>query len=297
MILTNIKATIANLFQILRSCLMMARMSRPTSLKRFVASEESCYILGNGPSLKADIEMIPPSNSFVAVNSFSTTAQFARLKPKLYILVDPAFWNSKETSPSLLKLREDVLTCIRTKTAWEMHVIIPVAAEKDNLVHESLKINNFIEVHTFNNAPITGPKWFRRFFYNRGLASPRNQNVLVAAIYVCIMVNFRQILLLGADHSWHEDLFLDIDNVVCLVDKHFYDSESSSPQARPFLKSKDETFSMSELFNVFSITFNAYEQLSWFANEKGVLIVNRSSKSYIDAFKRIPLTAKPDEIV
>ena len=61
-----------------------------------IKNSGSCFILGNGPSLKADIvkyiDEIKNSNTFV-VNDFAKSDFYEVVKPKYYVLVDPSYWS------------------------------------------------------------------------------------------------------------------------------------------------------------------------------------------------------------
>ena len=50
---------------------------------------------------------------------------------------------------------------------------------------------------------------------------PFSQNVLVAAIYISLNLGYKNIYLLGADHSWAHDVSVNDDNQLCLNDRHF----------------------------------------------------------------------------
>ena len=117
---------------------------------------------------------------------------------------------------------------------------------------------------------------------------PPAQNVLVACLYLCLHMEYKKIMLLGADHSWHETLALDEQNRVCLRDRHFYDKGVA---LRPFTMdgSSDKIFTMDALFFALGRMFAGYWQIAAYAKTLGVRIVNASSVTYIDAFPRIPL--------
>ena len=60
--------------------------------------EKRLLILGNGPSLKKDIErinLIHGTSDIFAVNNFANTEYFEKYKPKYYFLFDRMFWSNK----------------------------------------------------------------------------------------------------------------------------------------------------------------------------------------------------------
>ena len=59
--------------------------------KRF----DTCVVLGNGPSLKEDINNINHiGNDFVVVNHFSESEKFNLYKPTKYVIIDTYFWDA-----------------------------------------------------------------------------------------------------------------------------------------------------------------------------------------------------------
>ena len=121
--------------------------------------------------------------------------------------------------------------------------------------------------------------------FDLNLGLPHAQNVLIAAIFLGIRIGYRDIVILGADHSWHESVVLDELNRVCLRDNHFYEQSS---ELKPFTidGSPDNIFTIDELFLAIGRMFNGYRRLRVYANRCCAVVVNASSHTYIDAFTR-----------
>lgn len=80
------------------------------SPKDFYRTHEKCTVLGNGPSLKSDINSIGTDSDVIAVNHFSESEHFTALKPNKYILIDSYFWD-ETTHSSLVEKKE--INCLK----------------------------------------------------------------------------------------------------------------------------------------------------------------------------------------
>ena len=139
-------------------------------------------------------------------------------------------------------------------------------------------------------VPVTdGPCWLRHGLYRANLALPRVETVLVGAIFIMLQLGYRTVYVLGADHSWHEDVVVDRSNRVCLRDRHFYDTGET--KLIPFFKDPNETttFTMHETYRVLGKMFKGYFFISDYARYLNAKIYNASDKTYIDAFDRYDL--------
>ncbi|MCR9633792.1 hypothetical protein NB520_20045, partial [Vibrio antiquarius] len=73
-------------------------LSKDNSLNEIYSSNKSkkCIVLGNGPSIKNDIEVIKKqigNSDYLAVNHFCENSDFEILKPNKYVLLDEYFWH------------------------------------------------------------------------------------------------------------------------------------------------------------------------------------------------------------
>lgn len=249
---------------------------------------QACVILGNGPSLSDDLREHVESLvglDLYCVGRFAESAEYCDLKPKHYVFADPMWW--LPDAPAVTKkLRDGLFAAIAVKTRWPMHILAPVQAEA--LIRSTFQGSPFIVPVFFNLTPVTSSLWIAKHIYARNLGMPPVQNVLVACIFLALRMGHKNIVLLGADHSWHETLALDERNRVCLQDRHFYDKEVS---LKPFTMdgSPDNIFTMDRLFFALGRMFEGYWSLARYAQTQAATIQNASSTTYIDAFPRTTL--------
>ena len=253
-----------------------------------IANTPSCIVLGNGPSLKTSLEKYPDfftKHALVCVNSFSITEEYTTLKPTYYVILDPGFWYGDSdvvtnTIDSLIK-----------KTTWTVYLLVPHLAKQSPKFRELNKHNPNIKINYFNYTVYRGFKSIGYKLYKNNIAMIQSQNVLVGSLFLALNIGFKEIYLFGADHTWHETLYVNDENIVCLKHLHFYDGKEK-PDYRPFYKGihLKETFNMYEVFTTFAKIFYGYMQVNEYAEFRKAKIYNASEVSYIDAFERIKLS-------
>ena len=249
-------------------------------------SRPAAIILGTGPSLTFDLSSIEEviknqKTDIWAVNSFVLSDHYSRLRPSNYVFADPAYW-SIDAPPEMERYKISVLNSFLKKTEWDVIVHLPFDAMSSNFIC-SLK-SKHIKINFYNRTAVNGFKKFQNFIYSLGLGMPPPFNVLIATLTLCINFNYRRIYLYGADHSWHEDTKLDDENHILISQTSFY-FQNILPQ-RVNKVSEKIYFSNAELFKRWGEIFHQYEILDDYATNKKVIIINKSNKSYIDAFRK-----------
>ncbi|NJL74615.1 MAG: hypothetical protein HC892_05805 [Saprospiraceae bacterium] len=119
---------------------------------------------------------------------------------------------------------------------------------------------------------------------------PRPHNVLIPSLMLAINIGFKEIFVVGADHSWLEELTVNENNEALLHQKHFYDEESSKPEY--MYRQGKRPRKLHEILEKFMLSFRAYFDIREYSESKEVQIWNATPKSYIDAFERNTLPKK-----
>lgn len=275
--------------QCINTCISFAKalLHFPFRSKLPASLAESCVILGNGPSLSHSLHLhmdFFKKHPLFAVNSFAMTDAYTVLKPSNYVILDPGFWmhSGKQVT--------DTLDALRINTGWPLELFVPTQARKSELFKTLAQANPHIRLNYYNYTVYKGFKSPGYFFFKKNLAMPQCQNVLAAAVFLGINTGYKAVYIFGADHSWHESLYVNDENIVCVKQVHFYDEEQKVSY-HPFYKGPHirETFRMDEIFHTFGKAFYSYRVLSDYAVSRGCMIYNASETSAIDAFKRIKL--------
>ena len=252
-------------------------------------SGNSCYILGNGPSLHQDLERcmarFEPEN-IIAVNYFGTSDLYARLKPNLYVLADPAYYLDN-LIPGVQNQVDNLLSELKEKTNWYVTVFVPLKGQKK--IQDKLKANEFISVVGYNSVNTwKGFKWFDHWVYNHQWAVVSGLNVVMIALLLAINVGFKKIFLMGVDHTWHKNIIVGEDNKTYEYDTHFYDKEMVKPI--PLLVERGNKIihlKLHEQLGYVKKVFEVYHYMQDYAKYKQVEIVNCTPASFIDAFERL----------
>lgn len=244
------------------------------------------FILGNGPSLKSDFERIlsirEEGNSMMAVNSFCISKMYDIIRPDYYVIADPGFFENNPTE-EVANLQESILNSLINNTYWEMTLFVPYVAKKFKRLNSIMTNSSIKIVFVRGNAIYGGFRNLNNYFYKLNLATPVFFNVLSACIFYSIKLKFKEILLWGGDHSWHEQYTLSRENRLFTMDKHFYDDES---EAIPHVNVDGSFKKVHEEFLSLSRAFESYHVLKSYADYEGVKIKNFSSISWIDAFTK-----------
>lgn len=287
-ILNNYKGVTSFLLQFLNTSLSLIKViisANFTANKLPNATSKSCVILGNGPSLTSSLfkyESALNNHSLMCVNNFASTLQFEQLKPSYYVMLDPSYWSTNPT-----KAVQDCFSNLSNKTNWPLHLLVPTQAKKSANFTNFISSNKNIKIHYFNYIVFKGFSVVAHFFFKNNLATPQCQNILVACLFLSINIGFKNIYLLGADHTWHQNLHINQNNDLCLKDVHFYDNIEQT-NYRLFYKdaSHTKTFTMHEILTTLSKAFYGYKKIKDYADSRNVAIYNASEISFIDAFTR-----------
>lgn len=271
---------------ILEIILFFYRVIRHRSFCRDLKKDRKgkVLILANGPSIKDTLPILLSNNvanlEFVVLNFFAFDDAFFKLKPKHYCLADPMFFGSGYNSDNVNKL----YTILDKRVNWNLNLYVPISAYR----HSFRKFNNSnIEIIRINDVQYSGFESFRNFFYKSNLALPRSQTVAILAIFIALNKGFTDIDLYGVDHSFTETLVVDNNNRLCNKDRHFYDKETDV-ELKPIIRpDNNQPWKIGEYLEAIARMFKSHDLLSSYADYLGVNIVNRTSVSFIDSYKRV----------
>ena len=147
-----------------------------------------------------------------------------------------------------------------------------------------LKNQNNISLHYLKNTPLWGGHpWFNLMLMKTRIGNPPYQNVMVASIFWGVSMGFKEILLLGANHSWVQNLYVGIDNKVYSKMNHFYGKTE-------YLEHKSSfglPISLEEELFAFYNSIKSYHLIEKLAKWKNCKIINMTENSFIDAFQKI----------
>ena len=261
-------------------------LSKKVSRKNRVFDTDRCLILGNGPSLKEvlkDAAFMQEQGLKICVNYFALSPHYVEVKPEFMVLQAPEFWIDN-VNQSYIDNRQELFKTIVSKTNWNLVLWIPAKFKSTKKFHQFMQTNSFVKIEYFNDTPIEGFDWFKHLCFKKNIGIPRPHNVVVPSLMVALDSGFKEIDLVGVDHSWLNELSVNEDNEALVGQQHFYDEKTNEKEVMYKLGRRPRR--LHEILEKFMLTFRAYFEIKAYADSKDVKIYNLTKGSFIDAFER-----------
>lgn len=245
--------------------------------------DRTVYLLGNGPSLKNDMEAIKKLKGadFIVVNFMANNPLFWEIKPRYYTLMDPLFFTNRKENRHMESL--EALFDSFNRVDWEMTIFIPVQHEES--FREFSRINNpkikITALNTFSSYVASDNA--RYFCYKKGYAMPQVQNVTIGAIFAMLNMGYGSIYLYGVDHTYLDSLKVNDKNELVHVYHHFYES---APNIVRVTDAFGHHNSLAEELQTIVNIFASHEQCRKYADYLGANIYNLTKGSQIDSYER-----------
>ena len=242
-------------------------------------------ILANGPSAREIISNrtdLIEGTDLLTLNDFGNTKEFFVLKPKYYILLDPAYFDYSFRNPGLdeknednSRVREKLLMSNFSKVDWEMTLFIP-SLYKSSEVKKLFGENPYIRVVPYYATRVVGFDGFQNCMYKLAQGVPSSRNVIIPAMLLMMLIGYKTVYLYGCELSWTKTMDVDIENgMLYFNDRHYY----SKDEIRYFGKGAYLWW-----LEVIAEDLRATEQIAKFATRRNVRVINRTKGSFIDAF-------------
>ena len=256
----------------LKTLVKVALQSRPVALSP-AGDPARLLIMGNGPSLRSEIDnhlSELASSTTMAVNFAANAPEFMELRPRYYLLADPHFFSAGNDA------NVDRLRSRLREVTWPMTLFTPRGTSIPGLPEN-------VTAEHFNMVGASGFRRLVRWLYGRRLAMARPRNVLIPALMIGVWLGFREIYILGADHSWLRSLDVTDDNVVVSVQPHFY-KDNSEEHTR--VRAAYAGLRLHDVLGSMTVAFRSYWRIAGYACARGIEIINATPGSMIDAFPR-----------
>lgn len=276
---SGVSGFLDNTLATIKSCVKQV-VEKSAKINPANSATNQLIILGNGPSLRTnldnDLDLLRSADT-LAVNFAANTPEFSEIQPTYYLLADPHFFDKAGDDPNVGRLIENL-----NSITFPMTLFVPAGARKaDSYFH-----NHNLTVKHFSFTAVEGYTWFENAMMNSHRGMPRPRNVLIPSIMVGIWLGYKEIYLLGADHSWLKTLSVNDRNEVVSIQPHFYKEDSREQQR------VNEVYVNRQLHEVLEsmmIAFKSYHRIREYADRCGTQIFNSTPSSMIDAFERASL--------
>jgi hypothetical protein len=220
----------------------------------------------------------------VCVNLFVFSKDYEILKPDYYVLAAPEFW-MKNATEMHKETRRRLANDLKEKTSWPMILFIPFAAKNSEL-YKTVRENDKIKIVHFNVTPAEGLNSISKTLFKLNLGMPRPHNVLIPSIFLTLNLGYKKVFVFGADHSWHEEIKIDDENRMTVNHQHFYEKDE---HRMPMYKLDGKEYRIHDVFRKLHFAFKGYFILKDYSESLHAVILNASSKSYIDAFQKVKI--------
>ncbi|MDE5797117.1 MAG: hypothetical protein K2H75_08385 [Muribaculaceae bacterium] len=286
----NIEKTAASLSRLTGSAaslLKVALRSRRVPTLKTEVSARPLTVMGNGPSLRGVLDgdrAVLRDCDLMAVNFAPNTSAFFELKPQYLVLADPHFFNvsAADSDPNVIRLWENL-----HRVSWPLQLLVPVrftsVARTLAYADGQHKEDNKLQIKTFNTTPAEGLRSVSHWLFDRRLAMPRPRNVLIASLMLGIWLGYKDIRIVGADHTWSQSLWVDDMNRVVSVQPHFYEDKKDELDR---VAAEYAGYHLHDILRSLTVAFESYHHIAAYAVRHGVKITNLTPGSMIDAFPR-----------
>lgn len=299
MLLIKLRDFIQNLFESIFSCIKVIVLSKfILNFKLKSKKNHSLIVLGNGPSLNETLgqKEFLVDKELLCVNYFGRTDDYEKLQPSYYVITSLEYFFREEKEEFAVE-RKNTLEDIAKKTTWSLILFLPAKAKTKSHWKKIFKNNPNISIFYFNTTPVSGFNFFTNFCYKNNFGMPRPHNVLIPSLVLATNIQFSNIYICGADHSWLKELSVDSNNDVLLSQKHFYDNREKKPpnykdmsHAKPMYHGgSTKTRKLHEILEKFYYTFRSYWKIKDYASSRNIKIYNITPESFIDAFERLDI--------
>jgi len=250
-------------------------------------SFKKSIIIGTGPSLLKDVHEINSYKKdecdFFGVNFFANTETFLQLKPNYYFLADKLFW-SEDLNKSFNQLRNDTYQKLKAIN-WDISILCPESGY--DYIKSRLQDNSNISfIKIPEKSIMLSTKRMQLFVLRNKFFGIANVNSMVTLLWYSIMCNYSEIYLYGVDFSGFKSITVDQKtNYVSVPVKHFYKNSEAEKDSSNKYQSKANKSLSERLYQNYRV-LKYTDLLNDLAVSKGIDVVNRSSFSYIDSFKR-----------
>ncbi len=250
------------------------------------ANSRDLFILANGPSLNKSLQDHGEAllgKDILCVNKFPDTEFYEKYKPKYFLFLSKEYFKPGHIQKNI-ENRKSIVDSFIEKTNWPCLLICPASAKSNQEFLNQFSKNNSIAIHFFNDTPVEGLQCTNAIFMRKNMGMPRPHNVVIPSLVHGINAGYKNLYLLGADHSWLSQISVDQQNNALINQKHFYDEDSSKSEHMYTNGIKPKR--LHEILEKFVHSFRSYFVIEAYAKKNNVNIYNCTPTSFIDAFRR-----------
>jgi hypothetical protein len=242
--------------------------------------KKSCFIIGNGPSLKdIDIKKINEKYDTFVCNYFYVYNK-KKIIPTFYTLTDGAYFSTNDDYRFKRKHGKDkvkiILQNIFDENSELTTFLIP-SVFKDQFNKTNIKFTNKVIFFKESNYPI---EEYLPADINFNRAIPPSYNVLISNLCIAISLGYKNIYLLGADqdHNINESYAYKFSSFKKKLKKYI---EKKNKHKYQLNHSNTNTLGFWSTYR----SFKAFNNINKYAKKNKINIYNCSTRGILDVFK------------
>lgn len=240
------------------------------------SEDENIYILANGPVTDNFLQNPPldfTSSSVFCMNFGLIEKRIFQLRPKYYVVADPNVFGQDDVL-AIVYDKYLQLVSVLNEVDWDLNLYIPYDFRSGRFTRD-IK-NDSIKIQWFNRTPLKSSKWLLLLLYRRGLGLPKAESVIIAALALSILCRPKTVKLVGVEHDWVRNLYVNENNRVYYFLKHFY--------------KEDKEYKSDLTISGFMLSqyrlFKSHETIRYLSDMQNVKVINMTASSLIDSYER-----------
>ena len=233
---------------------------------------ETCFVIGNGPSLKLEKRLGELKNYKVfSVNQFYRSEWFDVVQPDFHVMVDPLFFNLSDQNET----HRDTLERMR-KIALQEKTQMILPADAYGFIKENL---GNVENHYYIKERYAVSEAYKKKYDMAGYL-PASCNVVLTAIYCAIYMGFKRIVILGCDMTGLLDNYIKRSpNKEIEKFSHVYSyTEEEKKRMQDVHKMHTNEFMLHGFYKM----FRDFRVLKIKCNELGIDLTNATQETALD---------------
>ncbi len=241
-------------------------------------TNERCFIVGNGPSLRnQNLDYLFNEYVFTVNNMMLDSGVFGKLNSDFHVIIDPAYFNLKDNQEDLATI--ELLKQINSST--KKPVCFTLYEGKESFRKYGIEnILNLRYLFQHKNVNVSMSK----ICLHKNM--PTSQNVIQTAIYAAMYMGFKKIYLIGCDMTSLFLTFVAKDDGEKTIDKDFHAYKYSANEMTTMLRDSSKHDNEYMLYD-YAKTFTIFKYIRKYAELNGIEILNATKGGGLDVFNRI----------
>jgi hypothetical protein len=250
--------------------------------KRFknLYSGKRCFIVGNGPSLKK-MDLTPLSNeiTFTVNHIMLNQKVYDSIQTDYHVFIDPAYNSLKPD----IKADREKIEALRTINYPNKKPVCLTSYEIFSAI-QKFGLNDHLDLaYLYQHRTLTN-SYSGYIDLSRNI--PSSQNVIQAAIFAAIYMNFKEIYLVGCDMTSIFLTFESNDDGNREISKDFHVYKYSSHHIQTAIKNSNK-YDNEYMLNDYAKTFAIFKRIKNYTERKGIKIMNATLGGGLDVFDRV----------